>query len=172
MPATLPASYSSVALVYTKLPDIGSITTLTSASIAQVIGEAEAEINAEIAQKYNLPMTSEVPILTTLATDIAIYRLLAQRVFAADRLALSPWPDRYKEALTKLDRLAAGELNLVTSSGDVITGRSDLAEVWSTTMTYLPTMHEGAAPDMVQDEDKLDDIDDARDLGGVQDRLL
>lgn len=130
MPQTLPVSYSSVAHVYETLPDLGSATTLTSAHIASFIGKAEALVNAAIARAYSLPLPSVPPLLTALSTDIAIYLILSQRMFSAERLNSSPWPDRYKEALATLDRLASGDLILVDASGSLLGGRTDVAEVY------------------------------------------
>lgn len=168
---SLPVTFTTVSLMYAVLPDLGSITTLSSAHLATFAGEAEAEINANIAQKYALPISQDVPMLTTLATDLAIYNTLAKRVFTAERLAGSPWTDRYKEAQTKLQRLAEGDLLLVTSSGTVIAGRTDIAEVFSTTKNYLPTMHEGPWPYQQQDVDKIQDTLDDRNFDNIRDRL-
>lgn len=172
MPATPVCSYASVDRVYTHVPELGSITNLTSAHIAMFIGDSEAEVNASIAQKYALPISGDIPILTTIATELACYKVLAQRIFTPERLAASPWPDRYKEASLKLEALAAGELLLVTTSGDVVSGRTDIAEVWSNNKGYLPTMTEAPTQYQGQDSDKIDDILDARDFSGIKDRLL
>ena len=171
MPATLPVSYTTVSLMFVTLPDIGSVTTLTSAHLANFAGQAESEINAKLARAYSLPFTAEIPLLQTLATDLALYKVLTRRLFTSERLEASPWPDRYKEARETLTWIAAGELPLVDSSGAVLQGRSDIAEVYSTTKNYVPTFWEGPTGDQIQDADKIDDEADRRDLT-IRDQVL
>src|SRR6266850_1531279 len=142
MPPTLPVSYTSVTQMYLVLPDLGSSANVTSAQLANFAGGAEAQINATIVQKYTLPITGDIGILTTLATEIAIYKVLSQRLFSAERLATSPWPDRYRDSLATLDRIAAGELLLVTTSGQIVAGRLDTAEIYYTTKDCVPTFWE------------------------------
>jgi phage gp36-like protein len=171
MSASLPASYSTVLLCYLTLPDLGSVTTLTSAHIAGFIGQAEAEINARLVKSYALPLAVEVPLLTMLATDLAIYRVLTRRLYTAERLQQSPWPDRYREAQQTLVAIQDGALPLVDSSGAVVGGRTDVAELWTTTKNYVPTFWEGHAGDQGQDPNKLEDEAARRDMT-LRDRLL
>lgn len=171
MPAIYAVSYTSISKMLSILPDLGSVTTLTSAQLFEFAGQAESEINAALVKKYSLPLSGEVPILTTLATDIAIYKVLTRRLFTSERLAASPWPDRYKEAVAQLDKIAAGDLMLVDASGTAIGDRTDLAETFSTTQNYVPTMWEGPTPDHVIDPQKIKDEADRRGLT-VRDRLL
>ncbi len=171
MPPILPVSYTTVSLMLMTLPELGSVTTVTSAHLATFAGEAEAEINANIARLYIVPLTTDVPLLTTLATDIAIYKVLTRRLFTAERLAASPWPDRYRESLAMLLRVAQGELPLVGVSGSLLTGRSDVAEVYSTTQKYVPTFWEGPWPAQEPDAQKLEDEADRRG-DTLRDRLL
>jgi phage gp36-like protein len=154
------------------LPDIGSITTLTSAHIATFAGQGEALINAKIGKSYSLPFTSEIPLLQNLSTDIGLYYLLSRRIYGPERLNASPWPDRYKEALTILDDVAEGKIPLVDSSGSIVGARTDLAKIFSTTMNNEPTFFEGGTwADQIIDKDKIQDELDKRDLG-ITERLL
>ncbi len=158
-------SYTSVTRIYqiapileTDLPD------LTSAEIVRHAEGAEAEINAAIARRYTLPLSPVPPLIETIADDIAIYRIFTRRVFSAEKINDSPWPDRYKEARDLLKQIADGELTLANSDGTVIAERTDLAEVWSSTQGYNSTFHEGADVDHVVDPDKVDDILDDRNI--------
>ena len=172
MPITYPVSYSTVSGILSVLPDIGSITTLTSAHIANFIGQGEAFINVKISKSYSLPMASEVPILQNLSTDIGLYYILSRRVYGPERLNASPWPDRFKEALVILDDIASGKIALVTNSGTIVGARTDLAEIFSTTMNYNPTFFEGGhAGDQIIDRDKIDDELGKRDIG-ITERIL
>lgn len=171
MPITYPVSYSSTTLMLTTLPELGSVTTLTSAHLTHYAGEAQAFIDARLVRNYALPLTSEVPEVQRLATDIGVYFTL-RRLWTQERMNASVWPDRYKEATGQLDAIASGDVLLVTSSGSLLGARTDIGELSTTTMDYLPTFHEGPWTAQVQDPDKIDDTLDDRDLGGLKDRLL
>jgi phage gp36-like protein len=139
------------------LPEIQSVTTLTSAHIHGFAGQAESLVNAKIARRYSLPLPEVPPLLQTLSTDIGIYYLLVKRLFTQERINASPWPDRYKDALTTLDQIADGTVTLVTTAGHVIAGRTDIGQIWSTTRHYTPTFWEGPTAEQVQDELKIAD---------------
>jgi phage gp36-like protein len=144
-------------------PQIGSLTDITSADLAQFMVDAEAEVNAMIARQYTTPVSGSA-LLEAAATDISIYRLYSRRVFPGQKLKDSDWPDRYKEARDVLKMVAAGEMILVDSAGKIITARTDVAEVFSSTEDYQPTFTElGAVRDRI-DPDKLEDLADERDL--------
>lgn len=162
MPLTLPVSYTTVELLLNTLPAIGSVSAITSAHIAHYIGEAQAHIDAKISRYYSLPLSVEVPIIQTIATNLTVYGLMVKRLLSAQQINDSPWPARYKEAQELLDDIGAGKLPLVNASGAILAGRSDVAEVYSTTMNNVPTFYEGDWKDMVQDSDKIDDEDDRR----------
>ena len=171
MPAVYPVSYTTVSLMAMTLPDIGSITTLTSAHIALYAGMAQTMVDAKIARFYTLPFTVEVPKLQEITTELGLYYLLTRRIFTAQVPNNSTWPDRYREAMAQLDAIAAGELLLVDSSGTVIAGRTDIAEVFSTTMNYVPTFHEGPWSLQIQDADKIEDELERRGIT-VTDRII
>ncbi len=157
--------YTSVNRIYDLEPMIGSVTTLTSSQILTAFAEpAEARMNAVLARNYTVPVDGTVPILQSLADDISVYFILAKRIFPAQRLKDSAWPDRFKEALTVLDDIGSGKTILVNSAGTLIGARTDIADVKSNTSGYQSTFHEGADVDQVQDPDKIDDLLDARDL--------
>lgn len=162
MAITYPVSYTTVSLMFVTLPDLGSVTTLSSLQLATFAGQGEALINAKISPMYSLPMTVEVPILQAIATDIAIYNVLTRRLFTSKQLETSPWPDRYKESLSILDKIADGTIPLVTASGAVLGGRTDQAEVYSTTKDSVPTFWEGPTEDHIQDADKIESEADRR----------
>lgn len=155
--------YTTVSLMMS-MPDIGSNTTITSAHFCAFAEEAESEINARIAKTYALPISGPIPLLQTLATDFAIYKTLSKRLYSAERMKGTTWPDRYKEIVETLKEIADGKLAMVDSSGAVIGARTDLNEVWSNNMDYPPTFHEGPIGDSVQYSDKIENELDRRDL--------
>ena len=159
-------SYTSVNRIYQQLPAIGSMTTLSSAQVLTFVEDAENEINARLAPLYTVPVTGSgvPPILETLATNMAQYRILSRRVMTQEKLKESGWVDRFKEDSELLQKIADGGISLVDSSGTIIAGRTDQREVWSNTKDYLPTFTELGDLDQVQDPDKIDDLADERDL--------
>ena len=94
------------------------VSTVDIASI--YIRDAESIINAHLARRYVLPLAEEA-LLTDLTSDIAIYRLLVDR---APRL-----PDfmekRYANAMTLLEKLQKGQMDLVSSSTSINSGAGD-----------------------------------------------
>lgn len=164
MVATYTQSLTTVENVKRTLPDIGSASTITSEQIAHFIGEAEAYINASIAHRYTVPVKKDVPLLTQIATDLAIYRMLSRKVLKIPRASDEEWLDRYKESVSVLQQVARGEITLIDTSGNVLEQRTDVLPLDSNNRTYLPTFHEGDWTDMVQDEDKIDDTLDERGL--------
>ena len=155
--------YTTVADVKRTQPAIGSVTTITSAVMANFIVDVERYINGMIAPRYTVPV-ADAPMLTTIATDLAIQRMIRQRAINFPGSNIDDMLARYEPAADMLKAIVAGSLQLVTSSGDLIATRSDTREIYSTTMGYNPTFHEGDQYDMVQDQDKLDDIESDRDL--------
>lgn len=163
MAITYPVSYTSCSLMMT-LPEIGSNSTITSQHLLTFAGMAESLINAKISRQYALPLTVDVPILQTIATDLAIYNTLTGRLYTAERMKSSAWPERYKQAMDILKEISNGTLQLLDSSGSIVAARTDINEVWSDKMDYIPTFHEGNITDSIQDEDKIDNELDRRDL--------
>lgn len=163
--------YTTVERVLDILPAVGSLTSITSGHLATFIEDAEADINAMIANQYAVPVSGTPPLLRSIATDLACYRVLSRRVFTQERLKDSVWPDRYKEADERLQKIAEGKIALVNSSGTLIATSAARAEVWSDTMDYHPTFHEGPDTSHIVDEDKLDDIAEERDIGTFRDRI-
>lgn len=161
MPATVVVSYTSVSRINSAFPSIGSVSNITSAIVAQYAGDVEAEINARISKRYVLPLAVDCPILTAIATREAIFRTLVQRAliqFPAVQQGAHPLQLQHKDDQALLEKLANGEMQLVDSSGAVLAADTTQLQVYSTTKGYVPTFHEGALEDMVQDPNKLDDI--------------
>jgi phage gp36-like protein len=163
------AQYTSVGRIYDIEPAIKDVSDLSSAHLGIFINDAEAEINARLIKSYTMPL-SNAPLITAIATDLSIYRVLSRRIFTQAQLKNSVWPDRFKESLDTLKEVADGTIELVDEDGTIIAGRTDQAELWSNTKNYLPTFHEGSIgpgghfADNILDEDKQDDLLDERDL--------
>jgi phage gp36-like protein len=113
--------------------------------VAQAIQDAEGEVDANIGRVYTLPLSTRVPLLTAIATDIAVFRIFASRAFhaAPQQPAETPWAKRYDSAVAMLLRIARGEIALVGETGTVIPEAATAASVWSSTMNFAPTFNEG-----------------------------
>jgi phage gp36-like protein len=171
MPTTRPFSYSTVSDLYLLAPEVGSLTAVTSADVCAFGGKAQEIVDAKIAKLYTLPLAQTYRPLQTITEDLALYYVF-RRLYTSERFNDSPWPEKYNAALAMLDEIAAGKLALIDATGAVITGRSDIVEVWSTTKDYVPTFSELGPLDQVQDPDKIDDEADRRDLGLIEHRLI
>ena len=170
MPTTRPFSYSTVSDIYLIASAVGSLTSLQSADVAAYGGKAQELVNAKIVKQYSLPLTGIPAPLQTITEDLTCYYIF-RSLYTAERFNDSPWPEKYREALTMLDQIATGDLALVSSGGSVVAGRTDVVEIWSNTKDYVPTFSELGPYDQVIDSDKLDDEADRRDLDGVADRV-
>ena len=160
MVATLPVSYTSVNYVYQTVPEIGSISYVTSATIAQIAGMAEAVMNAKLSNLYSIPITVEVPVLTTIATDLTIYRFFTRKPLTGEQSKSNPWFDRFKESSDLLDKIAAGDISLIGVDGSVIDISSGAPTFYSNTMNYEPMFDEGNVESWEQDSTKQEDIAD------------
>lgn len=154
-------SYTSASLMKMTLSEIGSISTIDNSMMLHHASMAETLINAKIAKKYTLPLTVAVPILETLATELAVYNVLTSRITIQKE---HPWFMRFKNAMSTLDQIAKGDLSLVSVAGAVLAERSDIGEVWSSKQNYIPTFGEGSQEDNIQDSDKVQDELDERGL--------
>lgn len=167
MPATLPVSYTSVQLILQAVPEIGSISTVTSLVVAHYAGRAEAELNARVGLRYTLPLASCPPLLTALATDLACYYLLTRKPLVGNQTKGDAWFDKFKEARDTVKELVEGKIELLDADGSAsYTARTDNNHFYSNTMGYLPTFFDGATgPEEFElDSDKTtDDLNDRDD---------
>lgn len=150
-------SYTSVDRMLKKFPMISSVTTITSADLLMFAEDAEAEVNLHLAKLYAVPVPNSPPILVSLATDIALFKVLSQRVFMQEAANKSSIPNRYEKALEVLGKIGDGEYQLVGSSGEIVAA-SNAGIAWSNTEGYRPTMNEGPVESLVVDLNKLADI--------------
>ena len=167
VPGALPVAYTSPSRVGSAFPALNSVTNITSGVIHQFIGDVEAEINGMIGKRYSLPLTVECPILTSIATREAIYRIAVQRAlvqFPPAQQGRHPMQVQHSDDQKLLQKISDGALQLISSSGEIVGADTSQMEVFSTTMNYEPTFHEGSINDAIVDPDKLDAIDDERGL--------
>jgi phage gp36-like protein len=153
----LPFSYTDLNTIFAAQPDVASI---DAVQIEEAAGEAEAEINGYLARLYVLPLAPPVPpLLTTLATNIAIYKVYTAVTFSRpQRDVETAWAERYRAAIAILLKLASGEMLLIGADGILIPTLAETAGVaWSNTMRYHPTFGEGNVDGFFVDRNKLED---------------
>lgn len=163
----VPLTYTTVTRINSAFPALSSVSNITSAVVAQYATDVEAEIDAVISTRYALPLASTCPILTAIATRETIYRIAVQRAlvqFPPAQQGKAPLQVQHEDDQKLLVKIAEGNLRLVTTSGAVVAISTSQIPIYSTTMNYLPTFHEGDWGAMVQDKDKIDDITSDRDL--------
>ncbi len=154
--------YTSVTRINSAFPPISSVSNINSAVISQYATDVEAEIDSLISKRYVLPLTVTCPILTAIATRETIYRIAVQRAlvqFPSAQQGKAPLQVQHEDDQKLLEKLATGKMQLVGTDGTVVAADLTQSDIYSTTMGYTPTFHEGGWGDMVIDPDKLTDID-------------
>jgi len=154
------AVYTSVTRINSAFPSLSSVTNITSAIIDQYATDVEAEIDARIIARYTLPLSSVPPILAAIATRETIYRVTVQRAliqFPPAQQGRHPLQQQHIDDQKLINDIVKGDLSLVASGGTEIAPSLAKQEIYSTTMTYVPTFSEGSQMDQIQDTTKLDD---------------
>lgn len=100
--ADLETRFGSVELA--QLSDRTNGSVIDAAVVARALGDADAEIDAYLAARYQLPLASTPPVLVRMACDIALFRLYSP----------DPAPEHvrtgYEDAVRDLKRCADGSL--------------------------------------------------------------
>lgn len=126
-------------------------------------GPVEAFILGKVAKLYSIPdlVGRLPPVLHAIATRETIYRVSLSRLmtqFPASQTGKATIQVMHDEDMKMLDAIGAGDMTLLDSSLQVIDPTLGNVEIYSTTMDYHPTFHEGARLDQVQDQSKLEAI--------------
>jgi phage gp36-like protein len=151
------ADYTNVTLLKQTLPMLNSVTTVQSADLARVITAAESVMNAKLARTYTVPVVPTPPVLETIATDLTLYRLLAMRFYTTEQMNNSVWPDRFKESMELVDKIASGEMPLITASGTTVSATVGNTAMYSSTELYQQTMTEDCPELSSVDPEKIID---------------
>src|SRR5207245_2453619 len=112
------------------------------------------------------------PYLTGVATRKALHLLLSQRLIPLPGPRLVELLTQFATVEDEIKAIANGDVTLIGSDGNIIDGRIDVAEIWSTTKTDIPTFWEGPATLQTQDQQKLQDEADRRNLSDITERRL
>ena len=162
--------YTTVARMLDMFPSLGSASTVTSAQTVVYIEHAESEIDAKIARMWTLPLTSVPGIIQTIASEIAMEKMMSQRIMLQSQLKDSVWPKSFARAYELLDEIASGQYLLVDSAGAILAQQTSHAPIITTTDGYLPAVADGITNpvDWQIDRNKVEDAYDERvdTLGG------
>lgn len=140
--AALPFTYSSVDDVWETIPYVNSNSDVSSATILQHGGMAQALVNAKLSKCFAVPFSAVPPIIQAITTHITCWYLLAGSTVLAASLKDSPWPKTYKDAFGLLDKIATGELAILTGSGTVIEASTIGSQVIDSNAGYTPIFSE------------------------------
>lgn len=141
--------------------------TATSVMINSHIVRADNIINSKIANRYNVSVFNSIgsapPLLISLSEDIASYYTYRSQ-FSSDNQNVNEWIDKFKDAIEMLDMIRNGEMDLVNSVGSIIGEITDptVDLVSSNTEDFQSFFDEDDSLSWKVDEDKKDEIDDAR----------
>lgn len=137
------------------------------AALAKHIQRAEDVVKAHIVSRYDLSsfISGAVPpFLTMLTEDVASYYAI-RGIKVVDGVIGNKSVTEYREAATSafelLKQLQKGEVGLVNTAGSSVSPRTT-SRFLSSTLDYAP-IFELDEPDAWQvDDDRLDDVEDAR----------
>jgi phage gp36-like protein len=150
-------AYAVISDVLTRYPPIhsmigtgsGEVTSLQVTSV--YINDGEGFVNAYLGAKYAVPLVTE-PIITSLTSDLAIYKLLEDKVPRIPEFMQR----RHDNAIKTLEMLRDGKM-VLSSSQTLITSGDQ--EAYSTTQDYHPVfspvigeLHTGPDTDQIDAE--------------------
>ena len=160
-------SYSTLSSILVILPGMPQTTTAsgysaTSAVITPHITRADNIINGKIAGRYDVKnfATSVPPMLQTISEDLATY-FSFRSLFSADNQNRNEWTDKFQEAMTLLDEIRDSKIDLVDSTGNVISEREATTTdglVDSNTISMQSFFDVDEPTDWKFDDDMLDTV--------------
>jgi hypothetical protein len=135
-------------------------------------GPVQAFILAKVAKLYPVAnlFPALPPVLHAIATRETIYRCALGRLMTQvppSQAGKSTMIVQHEEDMKLLGEIADGAFPLLSSSEQLIEPSLANVEIYSTTMDFNPTFHEGALVDQVIDTEKLDAIIEAREDRGL-----
>lgn len=155
-------AYATITDVFARYKPIGSMVGAGSLDVSSddvssiFISDAEGFMNAFLASRYVVPVTTE-PLVTQIAADLAIFNMMAEKLGAVPDFMQA----RHDRATTYLEKLTNGEMLLVASGTTQVT--SGDSEAWSSTGSYHPVFSPVLdALDQAADRDYIDDERDDR----------
>lgn len=156
-------SYATIVDVFARYKPIGSMVGIGSLDVSSndvasiFISDAEGFMNAFLASRYVVPVTTE-PLITMIAADIATFNMMAEKLPGVPDFMQA----RYDRSLDYLERFSKGEMLLVASGTTLVT--SGDSEAWSATGSFHPVFSPVLDPlDQAADVDYVEAERDIRD---------
>lgn len=141
----------------------------TTSLVAKAITHAENEVNKYLSKRYDLSSspfntsTSIPPLVTSLTEQLAMgysYWWMSR----GGKESIERGKSMIKEAKDNLNSIMEYKMDVVDSTGDVVTDMSQTAyRIQSSTVDYTDTFAEDSELSWAVDTDKLNDIEDSRD---------
>lgn len=138
--------------------------TATTSVATKCITWAEDEINKMLSKRYDVStfVTTTPPLIISLSEQLALgyfYRMQSR----GSKESLSRAKTMIDGVMDNLKELVKGKMEIVDTSGSLVTKRSGRKGVLENTSGYAPTFAEDDPLDWGIDQDKLDDIESDRD---------
>jgi len=144
----------------------------TAGDLEWHINDAEAEINGILAKRYTVPFSySLFPVepVRTVTRLFAGHSMLRSMIIQEDP-SKSDWVESIRaQGQTILDKIEEGKLDLIACADNVVSAvviprrKPATEKIWSSTMTYVPSLDHRDATVQQVDPDRLDDEDDRAD---------
>lgn len=158
--------YATTTSIADLLPNFlkGNTSSSDSAGVAifgKHIQRAEALVNSVVGQRYALPfivgtMTTNVPpILRSLTEDIACYYVM-RGTLNQDGKNMNPYLSEFKFAIETLNKIGAGDIVLVDTTGSQVTPLSS-SRFLSSSKTYTPVFGLDSSTAWRRDPDEVVD---------------
>lgn len=142
---------------------------ITTALATKLITHAENEVDKYLSKRYDVSgspfdTSTSIPPIVTSITETLAEGYMHQRMSRGGKDAMLRGKELINQAMDNLKLIADYKLDIVDSSGDVVTDMSQTAyRVLSTTSNYSNTFNEDSELDWEVDQEKLDDIESERD---------
>lgn len=146
-------AYTTAAKVYEAWADITE-TEAGADRVTNAISYADAIIDASLTHRYTVPFSSTPTIIEGISTDFAAYITKYRK---DPRVVTDPQTELERQvalSANNLEQLKTGAMNIPDES------QKQLVE--SDTEDYHPIFDVGPELEQIVDEDRLDDIEDAR----------
>jgi phage gp36-like protein len=100
--------------------------------VSEAIAKADAEIDAYLAVRYQLPLAETPPRVKALSGDLSIYHLYSRRSITSE-----VWRQKYDDALAFLKLVVAGKAEIVGAAGLEMPGEAqEVTEVTSAARVF------------------------------------
>ena len=142
--------------------------TATTALASEMLGDAQAEVNKYLSKRYDvsafMSSAGSVPPIVSTWTYTLGEGYMYQRMSRGGKDAMERGQYFIDQVIKNLEKVAAYELDIVSTAGSVISDMSNTSyRLLSTTDSYKDTFAEDDPLNWKVDQNKLDDISDDRD---------